>query len=134
MLSLHCWRPWLFRHNLPLVKPSWLFLITSLFSICFNMSSMTFHDVTGPQDEPCWSVVPRVLLIILFENVCNIPFSLVIGSTTWLPWLFTSHSPCFYASWSFANTYIQKMLMEFEAENVGTIDLLHCLSNITFSY
>lgn len=102
----------------------------------FHMLQHIFQDdmFHGSKDEPFWSVVPRVLLIILFENVCSIPFSSVIGATTWMPWLFKSHSAYFYTCWSFVNTYIQKMLMEFEAENVGTIVLLHYLANFISSY
>lgn len=112
----------------------------------FHMLQHVFQDdllhVTGSNDEPCWSVVPRVLLIILFENVYifkyfqisfhNIPFSSVIGGATWLPWPFKSHSACFYASWSFANTYIQKTIMTFES--VGPIVFLHRLANAIFCY
>lgn len=102
----------------------------------FHMLQHIFQDdlFLGSKEEPFWSVVPRVLLIILSENVCSIQFSSVIAGTTWLQWLFNSHSAYFYASWSFANTYIQKMLMEFEAENVGTIVLLHFLENFISSY
>ena len=45
-----------------------------------NLPEVLFHDRTGHGGEADWSVVPRVLLITLFKNGCDVTsFTLKTG-------------------------------------------------------
>jgi len=67
----------LVRHNLSLMKPSYLSLNhLPVFHILQNhFQKDLFHDLIWPRDEADWLVDLMVLLSTLFKNKCDIPFS-----------------------------------------------------------
>jgi len=79
----------LVRHDLFLVKPSWLSWIMSSSHMCLNIASEDdlFHDFSRHRCEAHWSVVPWVLFLPFLKNGSNI-------------FLFPSHKGlCLWQSW-----------------------------------
>lgn len=75
-------------HDLPLVKPSWLSHITSLFSVCLHgFQELLLHDLAGHRSETAGFVVALSSLLSFLKTGLFLVFQChQTAVTSQIPW------------------------------------------------